>query len=131
MKEKIKEIINDQNFKKLQYNAFLNIVGEQEGLKKALDELVEDGYYYVDKTMYIEKLEKLEDKRIMFLRPRKFGKTLFTSTLECYYDVSKKEEFKTLFANTYIGENPTKSKKCTATAWHMCLQKQLRNCTQM
>ena len=72
--------------------------------------IVRENYIYVDKTMYIEKLENLSDRTIMFLRPRKFGKTLFTSTLECYYDVSKKEEFKTLFANTYIGENPTKSK---------------------
>ena len=44
-------------------------------------ELVEDNYYYVDKTMYIEMLENIVDKRIIFLRPRKFGKTLFTSTL--------------------------------------------------
>ena len=72
--------------------------------------IVRENYIYVDKTMYIEKLENLSDRTIMFLRPRKFGKTLFTSTLECYYDISKKEEFKTLFANTYIGENPTKSK---------------------
>ena len=43
------------------------------------DELVEENYYYVDKTKYIEKLENLAEKRIMFLRPRKFGKTLFTS----------------------------------------------------
>ena len=43
----------------------------------------------------------------MFLRPRKFGKTLFTSTLECYSDISRKQEFDTLFANTYIGKNPT------------------------
>ena len=43
------------------------------------EDLVEDGYYFVDKTNYIEKLEKLENKRIMFLCPRKFGKTLFTS----------------------------------------------------
>lgn len=38
------------------------------------DELIEDNYYYVDKTEYIEKLESLAEKRIMFLRPRKFGK---------------------------------------------------------
>ena len=72
--------------------------------------IVRENYIYVDKTMYIEKLENLSDRTIMFLRPRKFGKTLFTSTLECYYDISKKEEFETLFANTYIGKNPTKSK---------------------
>ena len=44
------------------------------------------------------------------MRPRKFGKTLFTSVLENYYDVKKKEKFETLFQNTYIGKNPTKLK---------------------
>ena len=43
------------------------------------EELIRDDYYYVDKTKYIEKLENMPEKRIMFLRPRKFGKTLFTS----------------------------------------------------
>ena len=74
------------------------------------EELVEDGYYYVDKTMYIEKLENLAEKRILFLRPRKFGKTLFTSTLENYYDFKKADEFEKLYRNTYIGKNPTKLK---------------------
>ena len=74
------------------------------------EELVEDNYYYVDKTMYIEKLEKLAEKRIMFLRPRKFGKTLFTSVLENYYDVRKTEKFEKLFGETYIGKNPTPNK---------------------
>ena len=45
------------------------------------EELITDGYYYVDKTMYIEKLENLPEKRINFLLPIKFCKTLFTSTL--------------------------------------------------
>ena len=74
------------------------------------EELIEDGYYYVDKTMYIEKLENLAEKRILFLRPRKFGKTLFTSTLENYYDVQKEEKFEKLYGETYIGKNPTKLK---------------------
>ena len=72
------------------------------------EELIEDNYYYVDKTEYIEKLENLAEKRIMFLRPRKFGKTLFTSVLENYYDIKKKERFEELFKETYIGKNPTK-----------------------
>ena len=72
------------------------------------EELIEDGYYYVDKTMYIEKLESLTDKRIMFLRPRKFGKTLFTSVLENYYDIQKKDKFKKLFKETYIGKRSSK-----------------------
>ena len=74
------------------------------------EELIEDGYYYVDKTRYIEKLENLAEKRIMFLRPRKFGKTLFTSTLENYYDLKKVEKFEKLYGETYIGKNPTKLK---------------------
>ena len=74
------------------------------------EELIEDGYYYVDKTMYIEKLEDFSNKRIMFLRPRKFGKTLFTSTLENYYDILKKDKFDKLFGETYIGEKPTPNK---------------------
>ena len=74
------------------------------------EELVEDNYYYVDKTQYIEKLEQLSEKRIMFLRPRKFGKTLFTSVLENYYDVRKTEKFEKLFGETYIGKNPTPNK---------------------
>ena len=53
------------------------------------ERLVENEYYYVDKTIYIEKLENLAEPYIMFLRPRKFGKTLFTSTLENYYDFKK------------------------------------------
>ena len=73
-------------------------------------ELIKDGYYYVDKTPFIDKLESLPEKRIMFLRPRKFGKTLFTSTLENYYDLQKANEFEKLFGDTYIGKNPTKLK---------------------
>ena len=74
------------------------------------ERLKENDYYYVDKTIYIEKLENIAEPYIMFLRPRKFGKTLFTSTLENYYDLKKKEKFESLFKDTYIGKNPTKLK---------------------
>ena len=74
------------------------------------EKIVEENYYYVDKTSYIEKLENLAERYIMFLRPRKFGKTLFTSVLENYYDVNKKESFDKLFSETYIGKNPSKIK---------------------
>ena len=53
------------------------------------EKIIEENRIYVDKTMYIEKMEDLADSTIMFLRPRKFGKTLFTSTLECYYDKNR------------------------------------------
>ena len=72
------------------------------------EELIDDGYYYVDKTKYIEKLENLAEKRVMFLRPRKFGKTLFTSMLENYYDINKKSKFEKLYGKTYIGKHQTK-----------------------
>ncbi len=74
------------------------------------ERLQENNYYYVDKSKYIEKLENISAPYIMFLRPRKFGKTLFTSMLENYYDVKKKEKFERLFAETYIGKNPTELK---------------------
>ena len=74
------------------------------------EDIVAENRVYVDKTMYIEKMEDLADKTIMFLRPRKFGKTLFTSTLECYYDKNKVDKFEELFGKTYIGKNPTPNK---------------------
>lgn len=74
------------------------------------EKLITDDYYYVDKTKYIEKMEELSNPTIMFLRPRKFGKTLFTSILENYYDLKKVDKFEKLFGETYIGKNPTPNK---------------------
>ena len=74
------------------------------------ERIMENDCYYVDKTEYIEKLEDVPAPYIMFLRPRKFGKTLFTSVLENYYDVKKVDKFEKLFGETYIGKNPTKLK---------------------
>lgn len=88
-----------------------------ESMKKKLpygqsnyEKLIKDNYIYIDKTEYIEKLESLHDKFVFFLRPRRFGKSLFTSVLENYYDVNKKNEFEELFENTYISNNPTERK---------------------
>jgi len=69
-----------------------------------------ENYVYVDKTLYIEKLENLHSPYVFFLRPRRFGKSLFTSVLENYYDVREKDNFDILFGNTYIGQHPTKKK---------------------
>ena len=74
------------------------------------EKMIEANYYYVDKTKYIENLENLAERYVMFLRPRKFGKTLFTSVLENYYDINKKDKFEKLFKETYIGKNPSKFK---------------------
>jgi uncharacterized protein YqfB (UPF0267 family) len=64
-------------------------------------------FFYVDKTMYIEKLERLNSKYLFFIRPRRFGKSLFLSMLEHYYDLNKKDDFDRLFGDLYIGKHPT------------------------
>jgi len=71
--------------------------------------LINEGYYYVDKTMYLEKLESVADV-ITYLRPRRFGKSLFTSMLFNYYDIKSNSEFDKLFKNTYVYKNPTINK---------------------
>ncbi|RXI48464.1 hypothetical protein DP130_06955, partial [Clostridium tetani] len=71
--------------------------------------LREENYLYVDKTSYIELLDKYAPYQF-FIRPRRFGKSLFISTLENYYDINKKDKFQELFGDLYIGKNPTKSK---------------------
>ncbi|CAI2182790.1 15393_t:CDS:2 [Funneliformis geosporum] len=63
--------------------------------------------YYLDKTHFIPKIEALGAPAILSLRPRRFGKTLFLSTLSSYYDVKNRERFKQLFQDLYIGKNPT------------------------
>ncbi|MBE2280170.1 MAG: AAA family ATPase, partial [Ignavibacteriaceae bacterium] len=66
-----------------------------------------DNYFYVDKTKYLEVLEGFNEKYLFFLRPRKFGKSLFISLLEYYYGVDHKDKFDDLFSEYYIGKNPT------------------------
>ena len=66
-----------------------------------------ENYLYVDKTRFIEQLEK-EAKEYQFLiRPRKFGKTLFISVLEHYYDLRFADKFEKFFGDLYIGQHPT------------------------
>jgi hypothetical protein len=67
-------------------------------------------FFYVDKTMYIEKLERLNAKYLFFIRPRRFGKSLFLSMLENYYDLNRKDNFDRLFGDLYIGQHPTERK---------------------
>lgn len=64
--------------------------------------LIDDNMYYVDKTMYIENLEK-KDKYQVFIRPRRFGKSLFLTMMETYYDINEAENFEKYF-ETYILE---------------------------
>lgn len=66
-----------------------------------------DNYYYVDKTMFIEKLE-MQPHFLFLNRPRRFGKSLTLAMLEAYYDIYYIEQFNDLFGHLYIGKNPTK-----------------------
>jgi len=70
--------------------------------------IIDNNFLYIDKTKYIEKLEKLNERFLIFLRPRRFGKSLFISMLHYYYDNYYKDKFKNLYGDTYIGKNPTK-----------------------
>jgi hypothetical protein len=73
----------------------------------SFEQLVAQGYVFVDKTPYIEKLEIEKQKFVSFLRPRRFGKSLFITMLEHYYDIFYKDRFEALFGKYYIGKNPT------------------------
>ncbi len=65
------------------------------------------GYLYVDKTPYIERLEALNSKYLFYIRPRRFGKSLFLSTLAHYYDIAAENDFPALYGDLYIGWQPT------------------------
>ncbi len=68
--------------------------------------IVTENYFYVDRSNHIRLIEEAGDQ-LLFLRPRRFGKSLLLSMLENYYDVAKADEFDKLFGNLAIGKNPT------------------------
>ncbi|MCK5522440.1 MAG: AAA family ATPase, partial [Thiomargarita sp.] len=65
-----------------------------------------ENYFYVDRTSHIRLIEEA-GHQLLFLRPRRFGKSLLLSMLENYYDVAKADEFDKLFGDLAIGQNPT------------------------
>jgi hypothetical protein len=75
--------------------------------RAAFDALRRDQCFYIDRTNYIELLETYASVYTMFLRPRRFGKSLFISLLEHYYDVQKAGDFPLLFGDLHVGRNPT------------------------
>jgi hypothetical protein len=106
----------------------------------------QEGYFYQDRTGLIPQLEQA-GRQLLFLRPRRFGKSLLLSMLENYYDVRRGAQFETLFGTLAIGQNPTPLHnqycilhwdfslvKCRGeiadieTALHRCLNLAIENC---
>ena len=69
-------------------------------------DVMEQNRYYVDKTMYLPLLED-QTNYLIFIRPRRFGKSLFLDMLRSYYDLSLKDDFQRLFGDLWIGQHPT------------------------
>ncbi len=103
-----------------------------------------ENYFYVDRTSHIRLIEEI-GYQLLFLRPRRFGKSLLLSTLENYYDVAKAEEFDKLFGDLAIGQNPTEkhnqyfvmkwdfsnvNSKGDATQIHQRLNRYINSCIQ-
>lgn len=72
--------------------------------------LREQNMAYVDKTSFIRKLEETRGLYVFMVRPRRFGKTMFSSILCAYYDEAMQDQFEEIFARTEILERPTLKK---------------------
>ncbi|MDR1223332.1 MAG: ATP-binding protein [Tannerella sp.] len=75
--------------------------------KSDFRDIILSGYAYIDKTQFIEELENEDNPNHFFIRPRKFGKSTFLTTLRSYYDINTKDGFEQIFGNLYIGKHPT------------------------
>lgn len=64
------------------------------------------GFHYIDRTHHLQGLEDA-GKQLVFLRPRRFGKSLLLSMLANYYDINRAAEFATLFGDLAVGQTPT------------------------
>ena len=90
----MEEILYDNEAKRIPYG-MMNFVAVRE-----------DNCYYVDKTRFIEKVEKA-NKYFFFIRPRRFGKSLTMSMLHHYYDINAADKFERLYGDLYIGKHAT------------------------
>ena len=96
------------------------------------ERIIKDGYYYVDKSLLIEKILENRTPVTLFTRPRRFGKTLNMSMLKYFFDVENKEENRKLFENLKISNSKYMSeqgkypvifislKDLKADTWEMC-----------
>ena len=73
-----------------------------------------ENFYYIDKTHFIPKIEMMPSF-LFFIRPRRFGKSLFLNMLAFYYDKYYENEFEEIFQETYILKNRTKE----ANSYHI------------
>ncbi|MGD2084729.1 MAG: AAA family ATPase [Candidatus Aminicenantes bacterium] len=89
-------VINDENetIKKIPYG-----ISDYERFRT-------ENYYYVDKTSYLKNLAKV-GRYLFFIRPRRFGKSLFISIIESYYDIFYKDRFDEFFKGLWIYDHPT------------------------
>ena len=86
--------------------------------------IINDNSYYVDKTKAIEEILDTQstDSVILFSRLRRFGKTLFMSTLENFFDIDKKDVNKDLFKGLYINNTKYKDVQNTYPVISMSLK---------
>ncbi len=68
--------------------------------------LIKSGYEYVDRTSHLRDVENL-GRHLLFIRPRRFGKSLWLSTLAAYYDLATADEHEELFGGLAVGRDPT------------------------
>ena len=70
------------------------------------ESVISDNCYYVDKTMFLSELES-QPRTQIFIRPRRFGKSLFISMMRAYYDKANADRFDELFGSLWVGKHPT------------------------
>lgn len=70
------------------------------------NDIVDQGFYYVDKTMYLPIMEE-KASYIFMIRPRRFGKSLFVSMMQSYYDRNQQDKYESRFGDLWIGKHPT------------------------
>ena len=77
--------------------------------QSSFETVIKDGFFYQDRTAYIRKLEEQNTRFLFYLRPRRFGKSLFITTLHSYYGLEHKAKFEKLFGQLDIGQHPTEN----------------------
>ncbi|MBF0350814.1 MAG: AAA family ATPase, partial [SAR324 cluster bacterium] len=70
-------------------------------------QLTTENYHFIDRTPFLEQLENLPERYLVFLRPRRFGKSLWISILLHYYGLEHREHFEEWFGKYWIGQHRT------------------------